>query len=38
MKLGDSYGRIGGKVAGLTEDNNSIGRSVETTNMDPRGF
>jgi hypothetical protein len=29
MKLGDSYGRIGGRIAGTEGDRNSTGRPAE---------
>jgi hypothetical protein len=34
MKLGDSYGRIGGRIVGPEEDRNSIGRPTESSNLD----
>jgi hypothetical protein len=33
----DSYGRIGGRIAGPREDRNSTGRPPESTNLDPWG-
>jgi hypothetical protein len=30
-----SYGRIGGRIAGLKGDRNSTGRPTESTNLDP---
>jgi hypothetical protein len=35
MELGDSYGRIGGKIAGSKGDRNSTRRPTESTNLDP---
>jgi hypothetical protein len=35
MELGDSYGRIGGRIVGPERDRNSTGRLTELTNMDP---
>jgi hypothetical protein len=37
MKLGDSYGRIGGKTADPKGDGNSTGRSTELINLHPCG-
>jgi hypothetical protein len=34
MKLWDSYGRIGGKIAGTKGDRNSTERPTELTNLD----
>ena len=36
-ELGDSYGRIGGRIAG-PEGDNSIGRPTESANLDPSGL
>jgi len=38
MELGDSYGRVEGKISGPKGDRNSIGRPTEATNLDPRGL
>jgi hypothetical protein len=38
MELGDSYGRIGRRVAGPKGDRNSTGRPTESTNLDPWGL
>jgi hypothetical protein len=35
MKLGDSYGRIGGRIMDPEGDRNSTGRLRESTNLDP---
>jgi len=37
MELGNSYGRIGGRIVGPEGDRNSTGRPTETTNLDPWG-
>jgi len=37
MKLGDPYGRIGGRIAGPQGDRNSTERPTQSTNLDPRG-
>ena len=37
MELGDSYGRIGGRIAGPEGDKNSTGRPSESTYLDPWG-
>jgi hypothetical protein len=37
MKLGDSCGRIVGRISGPEGDRNSIGRPTESTNLDPWG-
>jgi hypothetical protein len=37
MKLGDSYGRIGGRIVGAKGDRNSTGRPTELTNLGPWG-
>ena len=37
MDLGDSYGRVGGKIKIPEEDRNSIGRTTDSTNKDPCG-
>jgi hypothetical protein len=37
MELGDSYGRIGRRIAGPEGDRNSTGRQTESTNLDPWG-
>jgi hypothetical protein len=34
MELGNSYGRTGGKIAGLEGDSYSTGRLTESTNLD----
>lgn len=34
MELGDSYGRVGGRIIGPTEDGNAKGRPTESTNLD----
>jgi hypothetical protein len=34
MKFGDSYKRIGGRIAGPKEDRNSTERPTELTNLD----
>jgi hypothetical protein len=33
--LGNSYGRIGGRIMGPEGDKNSTGRLTESTNLDP---
>jgi hypothetical protein len=33
MELGDSYGRIGRRIAGLKGNRNSTGRPTESNNM-----
>ena len=38
MELGDSYGRVGGRIMGPEGDRNSTGRSSESTNLDPLGY
>jgi hypothetical protein len=38
MELGDSYGRIGGRIVGPEGDRNSTGRPTESTNLDTLGF
>jgi hypothetical protein len=35
IELGDSYGRIGGRIAIHEGDRNSTGRPTESTNLDP---
>ena len=35
MELGESYGRVGGRIEGPEEDRDSIGRPRESTNVDP---
>jgi hypothetical protein len=37
MELGNSYGRIGGKLAGPERDRDSTGTQTESTNLDPWG-
>jgi hypothetical protein len=37
MELGDSYRRIGGRIAGPEGDKNVTGRPTESTNLDPSG-
>jgi hypothetical protein len=37
MKLGDSYGRIRGRIVGPEGDRNSTGRPTESTNLDHWG-
>ena len=37
MELGDSYGRIGGKIVGLERDRNFTGRPKESIHLDPWG-
>jgi hypothetical protein len=37
MELGDSNGKIEGRIAGLYGDRNSTGRQTESTNLDPWG-
>jgi hypothetical protein len=37
MELGDSYGRIGGRIAGPKGDRNFTGRPTESTNLEPWG-
>jgi hypothetical protein len=37
MGLGNSYGRIGGRIMGLKEDRNSTGRPMESINFYPWG-
>jgi hypothetical protein len=37
MELEDSYGRIGGRTAGLEGDRNSTGKPTESNNLDPCG-
>jgi hypothetical protein len=37
MELGDSYGRIGKRIAGPKGDRNSTERPMESTNLDPWG-
>ncbi|XP_021035460.1 uncharacterized protein LOC110307580 [Mus caroli] len=37
-ELGDSYGRVGGRIAGTEGDKNSIGRPIESANLDPWGL
>jgi hypothetical protein len=37
MELRNSYGRVGGRIAGPEGDSNSTGRSTESTNLDPWG-
>ena len=34
MELRDSYGRIGGRIAGPKEDRHSTGRPTESTDLD----
>jgi hypothetical protein len=34
LELGDSYGRIGGRIASPKGDRNSTGRPTESTNLD----
>lgn len=34
MELGDSYGRVGGRIMGPKGDGNSKGRPTESTNLD----
>jgi hypothetical protein len=38
MELGDSYGRVGGIIAGPERDRNSTGRPTELTNLETWGF
>jgi len=35
MQLGDSYGRIGGRIAGPDGDRNSTRRPTKSSNLDP---
>jgi hypothetical protein len=37
IELGNSYGRIGIRIAGPEGDRNSIGRATKSTNLDPWG-
>ena len=37
MELGDSYWRIGERIAGPKRNRNSTGRTTESTNLDPWG-
>jgi hypothetical protein len=37
MELGNSYGRIGGRIAGYEGDRNYTVRSTESTTLDPWG-
>jgi hypothetical protein len=37
MELGDSHGRLGGRIADLEGNRNSTGKSTKLTNLDPRG-
>jgi hypothetical protein len=37
MDLGDSYGRVRGRIEGPEGDRKSTGRSTESTNLDPWG-
>ena len=37
VKLGDSYGKRGGRIVGPEEDRNSTGRPTESTNWDSWG-
>ena len=37
MELGDSYGRIGGRIVGPKVDRNSAGRPAESTNLNAWG-
>jgi hypothetical protein len=34
MEFRGSYGRVGGRIAGLKVDRNSTGRPTETTKLD----
>jgi hypothetical protein len=34
MEVGDSYGRVGGRIEGPEWDRNSTGRPTESTNLD----
>jgi hypothetical protein len=38
MELGNSYGRIEGRIAVPKGDRNSTERPIESTNLDPRAF
>jgi hypothetical protein len=38
MELREFYGRIGGRIEGPREDNNSTGRPIMSTNLDPWGL
>jgi hypothetical protein len=35
MELGDSYGRIGGRISGAERDRNSTRKPTKSTNLDP---
>jgi hypothetical protein len=35
MELGDSYGRLEGRIVGPERDRNSIGRPTESMNLNP---
>jgi hypothetical protein len=37
MELGDSYGRLGGRIVGPEGDRNSTGKPTESTNQGPWG-
>jgi hypothetical protein len=37
MELGNSYGRIGGRIAGSKGERNFTGRPTESTHLDPWG-
>ena len=37
MELGESYGRVGGRIEGPEQDRDSIGISTESSNLDSWG-
>jgi hypothetical protein len=37
MEVGDSYGRIGGRISGTEVNRNFTGRPTESMNLDPWG-
>ena len=37
IKLGDSYGRIGGRIVGLQGNRNFTGRPIESASVNPWG-
>ena len=37
MELGESYGRVRGRIEDLAGNRNSTGKSTKLTNLDPRG-
>jgi hypothetical protein len=38
MELGESYGRVGGRIKKSKEDRASLGRRTESTNLNPWGL